>query len=115
MTEQVLELLKKLCAADQDETVMRLLCQAACSRLRGMLASGATLEDCGEMFPLAAAYLIMDWLDDLNDGADITALSAGDLTVRREGGQRGRGKEQAMTLLAPWLRDEGFVFRGVRG
>ena len=46
----------------------------------------------------------------------VTALSAGDMTVRREGGgDSGELFRRAMDLMAPFLRDDGFVFRGVRG
>ena len=73
-----------------------------------------TPEDCGEAYPLAAAWLVRDWLSAMDGGAEITALSAGDMTVRREGGG-GKLAEKAMELMGPYLRDEGFVFRGVRG
>ena len=46
----------------------------------------------------------------------VTALSAGDISVRREGGgEGGTLSQRAMELMAPFLRDDGFVFRGVRG
>ncbi len=115
MTQQVLELLKKLRPSTEDEGVLELLCRTACSRLDGLLAEGVKPEDCGDSYPLAAAWLAMDWLDNMGDGANITALSAGDLTVRRsDSGQGGRSR-RALELMAPYLRDEGFVFRGVRG
>ena len=115
MAEQVLELLKQLRHCTEDESLLLLLCRTACSRLEGMLKNGITPEDCGESFLLAAAWLAMDWLADVGESANITALSAGDLTVRREGVSRGKGKDQAMELLTPWLKTEGFVFRGVKG
>lgn len=115
MTEQVLELLKKLRTCTEDETVLELLCKTACSRLDGMLKENLTAADCGEDYVLAAAWLVMDWLEDMSDGANITALSAGDLTVRREGGSQSRMKDLAMELMSPYMRAEGFVFRGVRG
>ena len=46
----------------------------------------------------------------------ITALSAGDISVRRDGsGGGGRLAERALAVMAPFLRDEDFAFRGVRG
>jgi len=115
MEEQVLELLKQLRPCTEDEELLLLLCRAACGRLERMLKKGVTPEDCGESFLLAAAWLATDLLADVGEGANITALSAGDLTVRREGGRRGSGKAQATELLAPWLKAEGFIFRGVKG
>ena len=114
MTEQVLELLKKLRTCTEDETVLELVCKTACGRLDGMLKNGLSAEDCGENYPLAAALLAMDWLETLGDEGSITSLSAGDLTIRREGG-KDQKKGRAMELMAPYLKAEGFVFRGVRG
>ena len=115
MTEQVLELLKRLRVCTEDEEMLLLLCRTACGRLDGMLKDGVTAEDCGESYLLAAAWLAMDWLEDMGDGANITSLSAGDLTVRREGGGQGRMKGKAVELLAPYLKTEGFMFLGVKG
>ncbi len=114
MEEQVLELVQKMGAAAADDAVVRALCRTACGRLDGLLADGVAPEDCGEAYPLAAAWLVRDWLSAMDGGAEITALSAGDMTVRREGGG-GKLAEKAMELMGPYLRDEGFVFRGVRG
>jgi len=113
MWEQVLELLKKLRICTEEVSVLELLCKTACSRLDGLLKEEVTAGDCGENYVLAAAWLAMDWLEDMGEGANITALSAGDLTVRREGGSRGR--ERAMELMAPYVKAEGFVFQGVKG
>lgn len=115
MTEQVLELLKRLRVCTEDEEMLLLLCRTACSRLDGMLKDGVTAEDCGESYLLAAAWLAMDLLEDVGDGAGVTALSAGDLTVRREGSSQGKRKDRAVELLAPYLKTEGFVFLGVKG
>lgn len=112
MAEQVLELLKQLRRCTETDTVLLMLCRAACSRLDGMLKDGVTAEACGESYLLAAAWMAAEWLDD-TEGGGITALSAGDLSVRREGS--GGGRARAMELMAPYLREEGFVFQGVRG
>jgi len=115
MWEQVLELLKKLRTCREDESVLQMLCKTACSRLDGLLLEDVTAEDCGDDYVLAAAWLAMDWLEDMGEGANITALSAGDLTVRREGGSRGKRKDRAMEIMAPYVKAEGFVFQGVKG
>ena len=116
MTEQVLELLQTLGGAGQDEAILRTLCQNACDILDRKLRNGLTAEDCGEAYPLAAAWIALDWLrgDQGMDG--VTYLSAGDLTVRREGGgDDGSLARRARELMGPFLRDDGFVFRGVKG
>ena len=117
MTEQVLELLQALCGAGQDENVLRALCAAACQTLDRRLRDGVAPEDCQGAYPLAAAWLAMDWLGDGQGLEGVTALTAGDITVRREtgGSNSGRLSERALSLMAPWLRDDGFVFMGVEG
>ena len=116
MTEQVLELLRTLGGAGQDEAVLRTLCQNACDMLDRRLRDGLTAEDCGEAYPLAAAWIALDWLR-AGQGLDgVTWLSAGDLTVRRDGGgEESSLSRRAWELMRPFLRDDGFVFRGVRG
>ena len=116
MTEQVLELLLALGAAGQDETVLRTLCQNACHMLDRRLKDGLMAEDCGETYPLAAAWIALDWLRSGQGMDGVTYLSAGDLAVRREGGGDGETlSRKAMELMSPFLRDDGFVFRGVKG
>ena len=118
MTEQVLELLLALYGPGQDETVLRLLCQSACKALDARLKDGLTAEDCGGAYPLAAAWIAMDWLRGSQGMDGVTALSAGDISIRREGGgDSGKLSEQAMEIMAPYLGggSGGFVFRGVDG
>ena len=116
MTEQVLELLRALGGAGQDETVLRTLCQNACDILDRKLRNGLTAEDCGEAYPLAAAWIALDWLRGSQGMDGVTWLSAGDLTVRREGGgDNGSLSRRAMEIMSPFLRDDRFVFQGVRG
>ena len=114
MEEQVLTYVKKLKPSDVDEGVQELLCRCACRRLDSLLAEGVSARDCGESYPLAAAWMVLDWLEGLEAGGEITAVTAGDLTVRRER-EDGRRYRAALDLMAPYLKDEGFVFRGVRG
>lgn len=117
MTEQVMELVQALGGAGQNEDVLRTLCANACRTLDGRLKDGLTPEDCQGVYPLAAAWLAMDWLRCGQGLEGITSLTAGDISVRRDGGSSdsGRLSERAMELMAPWLRDDGFVFQGVEG
>ena len=116
MTEQVLELLLALGGTGQNEDVLRMLCQNACDMLDRRLRDGLTAEDCGEAYPLAAAWIAMDWMRGGQGMDGVTWLSAGDLTVRREsGGDDGSLSQRAMEIMSPFLRDDGFVFRGVKG
>lgn len=116
MTEQVMELVQGLCGAGQDEEILRTLCGNACRVLDGLLLDGVSPQDCAEPYRLAAAWIAMDWLGDSRDWDGVTSLSAGDMTVRRDGsGESGKMSRKAMELMTPYLRDRGFVFRGVRG
>ncbi len=116
MTEEVLELVQALRGPGTDETVLRTLCGSACGALDRRLKDGVCPEDCGGLYPVAAAWLVMDWLNQCQGMDGITALSAGDISVRREGGgEVGKLSERAMELMAPFLEDDGFVFRGVSG
>ena len=116
MTEQVLELLRALGGAGQDEAVLRTLCGSACRTLDSRLKDGLTAEDCGGAYPLAAAWLALDWLRGSQGMDGVTYLSAGDRTVRREGsGDGGSLSRRAWEIMSPFLRDDGFVFRGVKG
>ena len=102
--------------AGQDEDVLRMLCESACRTLDRRLKDGLKAEDCGRAYPLAAAWLALDWLRDSQGMNGVTYLSAGDLTVRREGGgDNGSLSRRAREIMRPFLRDDGFVFRGVKG
>ena len=117
MTGQVMELVQALGGAGQDEDVLHTLCANACQMLDRRLRDGLGPEDCEGAYPLAAAWLAMDWLRGSQGMDGITSLSAGDISVRREtgGGDGSKLTQRALELMAPYLRDDGFVFRGVRG
>ena len=116
MTEQILELAQALGGVAQDEEMLRTLCVNACQVLNRRLRDGLTPEDCQGAYPLAAAWMAMDWMRSGQGLEGITSLTAGDISVRREGGGDSRSLSQrALELMAPYLRDDGFVFRGVRG
>lgn len=116
MMEQILELVQALGSVGQDENTLRTLCAAACRTLDRRLRDGLAPEDCQGAYPLAAAWLAVDWLRDCRGLEGVTALSAGDISVRREAGSGGGGlTARAFELMAPYLRDESFVFRGVEG
>ncbi len=115
MTERVLELVRALGGAGQEDA-LGALCAAACGALDRRLREGLTAQDCGDAYPLAAAWLALDWLRGSRGLEGVTALSAGDISVRREGGGDGGGlSERAWELMGPFLADEGFAFQGVKG
>ena len=119
MTEQILALCRAM-GAGQEELLLP-LALAVEKQLAGRLKEGVSPKDCGTAFPLAAAMVVMDRLSAATGGGgagEVTSFTAGDLTVRKETGSGGASRSlsaQAEGLLSPWLRDAGFVFRGVAG
>lgn len=113
MEDNVMIMVKAMCDPGVEDEALRTLCAAACRKLDGMLLPDVSYEDYGEAYVMAAAWMTMDWLRTLKNREGITSLSAGDMTVRMEGGSR--LTEQAMELMYPYLKDRGFVFQGVTG
>lgn len=111
MVEQVLELARSLAPKEQaQEPMLECLCRAACRRLDMRLKEGVSPEECGETYLAAAVWLALSGMD-AADG--VKKFSAGDLTVEKESG--GKLEEKAWALMKHYLRDDGFVFRGVPG
>ena len=66
---------------------------------------------------MAAAMLAMDGLEAAQGGGQISGFTAGELSMQLRGESGGRSglRQQALRLMAPWLGQTGFVFRGVPG
>ena len=91
-------------------------CQAAQRELEGRLRPELTPEDCESAFVPAAAWMALAWLNTGTGGEGITSFTAGDVTIRREGGRESAVLlDQAQRLMAPYVRDREFSFLGVRG
>ena len=112
--DEVLHLAAALGRREETEE-LSLLCAAAVEELKGLLRDGVSMEDCGGAFPLAAAWMALAGAQAA--GNEVESFTAGEVSIRRrDGGERGKAlRLQAMQVMRPWLRDEGFVFRGVRG
>lgn len=115
MTQQILALCRAMGAPEDREELLLLLAQAVEGQLAGRLKAGVTPEDCSAAFSLAAAMLVMDALEECDGSGDVTSFTAGDLTIHRQSGAGTGRSQRALKLLAPWLGDTGFFFRGVRG
>lgn len=122
MNEEILALCGAMGAGEDQKELLLPLVQAVRERLEGRLREGVAAEDCGPAFLLAAAMVVMDRLAGMTGGGvvgEITSFTAGELTIRKEAGSGGSGgkslSHQAEELLAPWLGDTGFCFRGVEG
>lgn len=114
MEENVMTMVRALCPDGVEDTVLEALCGAACRRLDEMLADGVTHQDCAEAYLPAAAWLVLSMLSDSKNWEGVTALSAGDMAVRREAGGS-RLEQRAIELMGPWLKDRNFAFLGVKG
>ena len=113
MVEQIAVLCRQLGAGEDSEALLRPLALAAYEQLKAGLRPGLTPEDCGEVFPLACAMTVMGTLQEITGEERVTSFTAGEVTIRTEGAcQTARA---ARRLLSPWMGDEGFCVRGVRG
>ncbi len=114
MVDEIMALAAALGKAEESEE-LRSLCAAAEEELTGLLRDGTAPEDCGEAFPLAAAWIALAGLGLCEDGAE--SFTAGEVTLRKESGAARRTalRLQAQQVMRPYLRDDGFVFRGVKG
>lgn len=115
MVERVLALAKSLGpVSGGEETLLENLCREACRRLDGRLREGVTAEQCADAYVTAAAWLALAGLNG-SGGTGVSRFSAGDLTIEKDGGAQGGLEARAWDLMRPYLRDDGFVFRRVRG
>ena len=73
------------------------------------------LEEDRRDLELAAAWLALAALEVPHGLEGFTSITAGDMSLRREAGDEGPGEDRAWALMAPYLEDRGFVFRGVEG
>ena len=115
MVEEVLALCRGLGAEEGQEALLRPRAQAAVEMLAGRLRRGTAPEDCGPAFPMAAAMTAMEQLSAATGEDRVVSFSAGDVSVRTRGGAPAGLAAQALRLLAPWLAETGFAFRGVDG
>jgi hypothetical protein len=112
MEERVIELAKNLRAVSGgEEELLENLCRAACQRLDRRLRDGVTAEDCADAYVTAAVWLALAGLE--SQSGSVSRFSAGDVTVEKSGA--GELENRAWRLMAPYVKDGDFVFRGVRG
>ena len=115
MTEEIVALCKAMGADGDREELLLPLVRAVVSAMEGRLRAGVTPADCGDAFPLAAAMVVMDGLEGATGSSQVASFTAGDVSIRT-GTARGESRtDQAQRLLAPWLGETGFAFRGVAG
>ena len=117
MGERILELALAL-GGGEDWALLPPLCAAAERAWLARLREGVTAEDCGEALPCAAAFTAAA---DLAAGGDgVASFSAGDISVRLEGGGERAGRAESLRqaaerLMEPFVRAEGLWAQGVEG
>ena len=116
MVEQVLELAKSLASVGEAEApLLECLCRAACRRLDVRLKEGVAAEDCADTYLVAAAWLALASLEGGTAEGGVKKFSAGDLTVEQDPARGDKLEAKAWALMEPYLKDDGFVFRGIPG
>ena len=114
LLEKTLALCVSLGKAEESD-LLRTLCAAAGEELSALLRPGLTAEDCGAAFPLAAAWMALGALQTAG-GDEVERFTAGDVTIqKKDAAQRQAAlRLQARQVMKPYLKDESFLFRGVK-
>lgn len=106
--------------AEQQVPVLRRVCEAAGNELLLRMREGISPEAIQPIFVSAAGILALSMYIQLSGTDEVSAFSAGNLSVSRctqaqivESAHMLR--RQAENMLAAYLVDNGFDFRGVRG
>lgn len=110
--EEARKLAAGICGTEETDELLNVLIQAVVSCLDMRLKDGVSREDCGGVFPVAAALWAAGLYEESRGGGNVTGFSAGSVSLTLEG-QKGSHAGMAVQLLAPWLRDTGFSFKGV--
>lgn len=100
---------------DEQQEILKTLCDATTASLTARLRDGLTPDDCKADFIAAASLFALGSLNAVKDSGRLEQFSAGDLTVRRSGGSDAASRclhNQAELMIAPYLKDR-FSFMGV--
>lgn len=116
MTEEIMALCLAMGADEGQRALLLPLIEAAAAGLAGRLKRGVSPADCGKAFLLAAAMAAMDGLEGAAGLDRVESFTAGEVSIRTgQGGGGDSRSARALGLLAPWLEETGFAFRGVDG
>ena len=121
MLEQIVRLAEAIVQpSEAEQPLLTALCEAAEAELARRLREGLTPEDCGGVFPCAAALLAAAGLLPWRSGGDVEQFSAGDVSLRTGGGGQvcaaaAAMRRQAAGMMADYWGDDAFAFLGVPG
>lgn len=97
----------------QQRSVLERLCAAADGTMAGRLRDDLTPEDCYDSYVCACAWMALSALGSVRNAAGVEAFTAGTLSITHSPGASNCLAMQAEVLMAPYLRDDSFQFRGV--
>lgn len=120
MHEEILRLASAIARPSEDEeALLEALCTAAETEITQRLREDVTPEQCGSVFFCAAGLLAAAGLLPCREYGGVEQFTAGEVSLRKGGGRAcetaAAMRRQAAAMMAPYWRDDGFVFRGVRG
>ena len=119
MRERILELAEAASGAGETERVLlEPLCAAAEAVWLSRLRDDVTAEDCGEALVCAAAFTAA--ADRAGGGGGVASFSAGDVSVRVQGGGERLKmaeslRQSAERLMEPYVRAADLWAMGVKG
>lgn len=104
---------------DEEELLLR-LCEEAFIQWGCRLRKGIEPEGCaGALIPACAWTALAGLLTSRQAAGSPISFRAGDISVQQGPGDGQQGirllHQQAQDIMRPYMVDEGFVFRGVRG
>lgn len=99
---------------EQQEELLKLLCQTTVSSLEKRLREGMTADACKADFVAAASLYALAALGEAGGSGGISEFKAGDLTVKRSGMDTSSRclQKQADLIMQPFVADR-FHFTGV--
>ena len=91
---------------EEEQEMLRILCQAAVVTLERKLRKNLTTRDCHNEFAAAASMYALAALSELSDLNQMEQITAGDLTLRRADSPLAANclRAQADLLMAPYVK-----------
>ena len=120
MHETILTLAQTVSGArDTEASLLELLCTAQEQAWSERLREGITTEDCRDAYCCACAFsAVAGLLTGRSAGDGVASFQAGEISVRKSSAKETASamkslQEQAERLMAPYVAEDTFCFRGV--
>lgn len=118
MQERILTLAVGMTGAGgEEQELLAALCAAAERAWAARLKAGVMAESCQEAFCCAAAFTAAADFAAGSGSGSVESFTAGEISVKTgKGAERPEAlRKSAERLMAPYVMEERFCFRGVRG